>query len=164
MVAVSLKNLPPFTLNSDWLLIWSFSVFQTFLGYLNMWIMSVPVCINYWCDKLMFQFCFHWPTDQPNPRRKKKKKISSTFSNFGTIWFSDISDQGLKWRRVKKEEDLNRKGGNYANLVNKKHNLQDSIKNYHQKTRKLRFRPILCLIISRTFQMASKTEKKEIRF
>ena len=42
--------------------------------------------------------------------------------------------QSLKWRRVKKEENLNQKGGNFANLVNRKHNLQDSIKNYHQKT------------------------------
>ena len=54
------------------------------------------------------------------------------------------------------------KGWNFANLVSRKHNLQDSIKNYHHKTRKWHFRPILCLI--RTFQRASKTKKKEIRF
>ena len=63
----------------------------------------------------------------------------------------------MKWRRVKKEENLNQKGGNFANLVNRKHILQDSIKNNQQKARKRHFRPILCPI--RTLQRASKTEK-----
>ena len=36
--------------------------------------------------------------------------------------------QGLKRRRVKKEENLNQKGGNFANLVNRKHISQVSIK------------------------------------
>ena len=58
--------------------------------------------------------------------------------------------KGLKWRRVKKEENLNQKEGNFANLVNREHILQVSIKNYHQKARKRNVRSILCL--TRTFQ------------
>ena len=43
---------------------------------------------------------------------------------------------GLEMEKSQKEENLNQKGGNFANLVNMKHNLHDSIKNYHEKTRK----------------------------
>ena len=80
------------------------------------------------------------------------RQIYSLFLNHfvGSIYWTGLE--------IKKSQ----KGGNFANLVNRKHNIQNSIKNYHQRTRKWHFRPILCII--RSFQRASKTKKKEIRF
>ena len=73
-------------------------------------------------------------------------------------WCTLIHHQGLKQRKVKKEENPNWKGGHFANIVNKEHILYDLIENPYQKSRKTYFWSILCLI--RTFQRASKRWKE----
>ena len=70
--------------------------------------------------------------------------------------------QGLKQRRVKKEENRNQKGGNVANLVNRKPTLQDPIKDYPKKARKRSSWSFLCIILEhfKGYQIEIKEEAR----